>query len=66
MGYRLKWEETVIMLMTVQPSPTLLLVHAALGRTGLGIVRSKYHEAKCTNLKLHCGKCDDLYLMRLD
>lgn len=66
MGYRLQWEETVIMLMAVPPSPTLLLVHAALGRTDLGIDRSKYHEAKCTNLKLQCSICSDLYLMLLD
>lgn len=47
------------MLMAV-PFPTLLLVRAALGRKGLGIDRSKYHEAKCTNLKLQCGICSGL------
>lgn len=66
MGYRLQWEETVKMLMAVPPSPTLLLVHAALERKALSIDMSKYHEAKCTNLKLQCGTCDDLYLMLLD
>lgn len=45
------------------PSPTPLLVHAALGRTGLGSDKSKSHQAKCTNLKLQCGRLGGLCLM---